>query len=86
MSAEPPGGQRRLPLGRWAVTLHWKCHVRIKNAALTDFDSQLIAGMEEVVAHIKGEPNTGRATVVGFADAKSIREGLGMSQAVFARA
>ena len=52
----------------------------------TDFDKQLIAGMEEVVAHINGAPNSGRATVVEFADAKAIREGLGMSQAVFSRA
>ena len=52
---------------------------------LTDFDKQLIAGMKEVVAHINGEPNNGRATVVEFADAKAIREKLGMSQAVFSR-
>ena len=57
-----------------------------KNDALTDFDKQLIAGMEEVVAHIKGEPNNGRTTIVEFANAKSIREGLGMSQSVFSRA
>ena len=57
-----------------------------KTNALTDFDKQLIAGMEEVVAHINGEPNKARATVVEFADAKAIREGLGMSQAVFSRA
>src|SRR5271154_3254182 len=57
-----------------------------KNDTLTAFDKQLIAGMEEVVAHTKGGPNNGRATIVEFADAKSIREGLGMSQAVFARA
>ncbi len=56
-----------------------------KNTTFTDFDKQLIAGMEEVVAHINGEPNKGRATVVEFADAKSIRERLGMSQAVFSR-
>jgi putative transcriptional regulator len=56
------------------------------NDTLTDFDKQLIAGMEEVVAHINRQPNQGRATVVEFADAKSIREGLGMSQAVFSRA
>jgi len=54
-----------------------------KTDTLTDFDKQLIAGMEEVVAHINGEPNNGRVTVVEFADAKAIREGLGMSQAVF---
>lgn len=52
---------------------------------LTTFDKQLIAGMEEVVAHINGEPSDGRSTVVEFADAKAIREGLGMSQAVFSR-
>ncbi len=57
-----------------------------KTDPLTDFDRQLIAGMEEVVAHIKGESIKGRATVVEFADAKAIREGLGMSQAVFSRA
>jgi putative transcriptional regulator len=57
-----------------------------KPDTLTDFDKQLIAGMEEVVAHFKGEPNKGRVTVVEFADAKAIREGLGMSQAVFSRA
>jgi putative transcriptional regulator len=57
-----------------------------KNHTLTDFDKQLIAGMEEVVAHINGEPNKGRETIVEFADAKAIREGPGMSQAVFSRA
>jgi len=57
-----------------------------KTDTLTDFDKQLIAGMAEVVAHINGESNGGRATVVEFADAKAIREGLGMSQAVFSRA
>jgi putative transcriptional regulator len=57
-----------------------------KTDTLTDFDKQLIAGMEEVVAHIDGETDIGRATVVGFADAKAIREKLGMSQAVFSRA
>ena len=60
--------------------------MRKKTDALTDFDKQLIAGMKEVVAHINGESNKGRATVVEFADAKAIREGLGMSQAVFSRA
>jgi DNA-binding transcriptional regulator YiaG len=57
-----------------------------KTGTLTDFDKQLIAGMEEVVAHINRAPNNSRATVVEFADAKAIREGLGMSQAVFSRA
>jgi hypothetical protein len=45
-----------------------------KTATVTDFDKQLIAGAEEVVAHINGEPSKGRATVVEFADARAIRE------------
>jgi putative transcriptional regulator len=57
-----------------------------KSDILTDFDKQLIAGMQEVVAHINGASNRGRSTVVEFADAKAIREGLGMSQAAFSRA
>ena len=51
-----------------------------KTDTLTDFDKQLIAGMEEVVAHINGEPNKGRATVVEFADARAIREKLGVAE------
>ena len=60
--------------------------LRKKHDTLTDFDKQLMAGTEEVVAHIKGAPNNGRSTIVEFADAKSIRQGLGMNQAVFSRA
>ena len=60
--------------------------MRRRTDTLTDFDKQLIAGMKEVVAHINGEPNNGRTTVVEFADAKAIREKLSMSQAVFSRA
>jgi hypothetical protein len=33
-----------------------------KTDTFTDFDKQLIAGMEEVVAHINGAPNSGRRT------------------------
>ncbi len=57
-----------------------------KTDTITDFDKQLIAGMEEVVAHLNGDSDKGRAPVVEFADAKGIREGLGMSQAKFSRA
>jgi hypothetical protein len=60
--------------------------MRKKTGTPTDFDKQLIAGMEEAVAHINGKSNGGRATVVEFADAKAIREGLGMSRAIFSRA
>ncbi len=44
--------------------------MRKRTDPLTDFDKQLIAGMEEVVAHINGESDQGRATVVEFADEK----------------
>ena len=57
-----------------------------KTDKLTDFDKQLIAGMEEVLSHVSGAPNKCRVTVVKFADAKAIREGLGMSQSAFSRA
>ncbi len=57
-----------------------------KTDPLTDFDKQLIASMEEVVAHVTGAPNNCRETVVEFADAKAIREALGMSQSAFSRA
>ena len=50
-----------------------------KTDTLTDFDKQLIVGMEEVVAHINGESNKGRATVVEFADAKGNGKGHPLS-------
>jgi putative transcriptional regulator len=57
-----------------------------KTDTLTDFDKQLIVGMKEVVAHINGESNKARVMVVEFADAKAIRERLGMSQTAVSRA
>jgi putative transcriptional regulator len=57
-----------------------------KNGKLTDFDKQLIASMEEAAAHATGGGNHCRETVVEYADAKAIREGLGMSQSAFSRA
>lgn len=53
--------------------------------ALTDFDRQLIEAMQQVVDHLQGKPAPMRATHYRFADAKGIREGLGMSQTAFAR-
>ena len=60
--------------------------MRKKTDRLTDFDKQLIASMEEVVAHASGAQNNCRESVARFADAKAIREGLGMSQSAFSRA
>jgi hypothetical protein len=39
-----------------------------------------------LILSCEGWANSGRATVVEFADAKAIREGLGMSQAAFCAA
>ena len=60
--------------------------MRKKTDKLSAFDKQLIASMEEAVAHINGAPNNCRESVVEFANAKAIREGLGMSQSAFSRA
>src|ERR1017187_6962029 len=60
--------------------------MRKKTDTLTDFDKQLIARMEEVVAHINDAPNRGPPTGAEFADAQAIREKLGMSKAFFSRA
>ncbi len=57
-----------------------------KTGTLTEFDEQLIAGMKQVVAHIEGDSNEARVTVIEYADAKAIREKLGMSQTAFSRA
>ena len=57
-----------------------------KTETRTDFDKQLIASMEEAVAHATGAPNNCRQTIVEFAAAKAIREALGMSQSAFSRA
>jgi DNA-binding transcriptional regulator YiaG len=57
-----------------------------KQDKLTTFDKQVIASMKDVVAHVTGAPNNCRESIVTFADAKAIREGLGMSQSAFSRA
>lgn len=46
----------------------------------------IIAGLNEAIAHVKGEPNNVRSTVYEFADAKAIREKLGLSQSEFSAA
>ena len=60
--------------------------MRKNNDERTEFDKQLIAAMEEAVAHARRAPNRCRKTIFEFADAKAIREGLGMSQSEFSRA
>jgi putative transcriptional regulator len=57
-----------------------------KTATLSAFDRQLIASMEEVVAHVHGAADNCRETIVEFADAKAIRRRLGLSQSAFSRA
>jgi len=49
-----------------------------KTDTLTDFDKQLIAGMEEVVAHINGAPNNGNI------NEQQASNRLGLGSGVFA--
>ena len=60
--------------------------MKINTDTQTDFDNQLIAGLNEVLAHATGQPNKCRVTIFNFADAKAIRESVCMSQSEFSRA
>ncbi len=51
----------------------------------TTFGQELIASMEEAVAHAKGRGPAAREHVVNVPDVRAIREGLGLSQNAFAR-
>ena len=51
----------------------------------TTFGQDLIASMEEAVAHAKGHTTAAREHVVTVPDVRAIREGLGLSQNAFAR-
>ncbi len=52
----------------------------------TTFGQDLIAAMEEAAAHAQGKAKAARTHVVEVADARAIREGLGLSQQAFASA
>ena len=54
--------------------------------ALGDMASGILEGMDEAIAHVRGEPTNVRATGYEFADAKAIRENLGLSQMEFSEA
>jgi putative transcriptional regulator len=49
------------------------------------FGQELIASMEEAVAHARGKSGTARAHRIDIADARAIRERLGLSQQEFAK-
>lgn len=49
------------------------------------FGQELIASMEEAAAHARGKAGTTRAHRVDIADARAIRERLGLSQQEFAK-
>lgn len=53
---------------------------------MTSFGEDLIASLEEAVAHARGTAPTGRVHQVEVPDARAIREQLQMSQTEFARA
>ena len=52
----------------------------------TTFGQDLIASLEEALAHSEGDASSGRTHHVKVADARAIREQLHMSQQAFARA
>lgn len=58
-------------------------NMKIDTNTLTDFEQHLIASMEEFLAHTKGKSNACRVTTFKFADARSIRENMSMSQREF---
>lgn len=45
----------------------------------------ILEGLDEAVRHAKGEPSHVRTTFCEFADAKAIREKLGMTQSEFSK-
>lgn len=53
---------------------------------MSTFGQELIASMEEAVAHAQGRGTVPREHVVEVPDVRAIREELGLSQQAFARA
>jgi putative transcriptional regulator len=53
---------------------------------MSDFAKDLLAGLEGAAAYVNGAPNDLRVTPRLIADAKAIRERLGMSQREFSQA
>jgi len=54
---------------------------------MSPFAQGILNGLQEAVAHAKGEPTPGtRETVIYTADSRAIREKLNMSQVEFAKA
>jgi putative transcriptional regulator len=51
-----------------------------------DFDNQLIAGLNDALAHATGKTSKCLETIYIFADAKAIRESVCMSQSEFSKA
>jgi putative transcriptional regulator len=56
----------------------------MKEHAMSSFGQELIASMEEAVAHAQGRGTVARVHVVEVPDVRAIREGLGLSQNAFA--
>jgi putative transcriptional regulator len=52
---------------------------------MSTFGQELIASMEEALAHAQGRGTVARSHVVEVPDVRAIREGLGLSQNAFAR-
>ncbi len=54
----------------------------VKNRTVAD---GILAGLEDAIAHASGDVSKARSTVYQSADAKLIREKLGLSQSEFSR-
>jgi putative transcriptional regulator len=52
---------------------------------MSDFVKDLVSGLQEAADYINGKPHNARVTTYVFADAKAIREQLGMSQSEFCK-
>jgi putative transcriptional regulator len=51
--------------------------------SMSELAQGILAGLQEVLAHVRGEPNNVRLTHYICADAKAIREHLDLSQRAF---
>ncbi len=52
---------------------------------MSELAQNIIAGLEDAIAHASGNKNNTRTTNYDFADAKSIRKNLKLSQSEFAK-
>ena len=52
---------------------------------MSEFAKDILSGLEEAIAYVEGKPTKVRTTTYTYANAKAIREHLGMSQSKFSK-